>query len=279
MIKKVLAAHDISCFGRCSMQVIIPVLSRFGLQVCPLPTALLSTHTGDFTGYTFLDLTEEMKKIVAHWKQLGLKFEAVYSGFLGNAAQIDTVNEVIRDFPADGALVLVDPVMGDNGVVYTTYTDEMCRGMHRLCENAQIVTPNLTEAYILAGLPYDPSPTEDEISALLHSVSAVCKADKKAILIHGVAVGDSISTYYFDSLTADGIVGRVDSPYCPAFFPGCGDLFASLLLGELMSGKSIHTAADKASAFISKTSFETLKSGTPHNQGIEFEKSLEDFII
>lgn len=279
MIKKILAVHDISCFGRCSMQVVIPTLSRFGLQVCPLPTALLSTHTGDFDGYTFLDLTEEMKKITNHWKSLGLKFDAVYSGFLGNATQIDTVEDAINCFKGENALVMVDPVMGDNGVIYKTYTPEMCSGMHRLCENAHIITPNLTEAFILAGLPYEENPSESTVSLLLERLNGVCRTSKKAILLHGVCRGSEISTYYFDSLTANGATGRVDSPHCPAFYPGCGDLFASLLLGELMSGRTVREAAEKASAFISDISFKTLELNTPHNQGIEFEKSLEDFII
>lgn len=279
MIKKILAVHDISCFGRCSMQVIVPVLSRFGFQVCPLPTALLSTHTGDFEGYTFLDLTEEMKKITAHWKSLGLKFDAVYSGFLGNATQLDTVFDAIETFPAEGALIMVDPVMGDNGRIYTTYTPEMCKGMHRLCQNAHVVIPNLTEAFILADMPYESSPSEQTAMLLLKKVASICRRQNKAVLIHGVSRGNVISSYFYDNLTANGTTGRIDSPYCPAFFPGCGDLFASLLLGELLCGRHIADAADKASSFISDVSFATLKLGTPHNQGIEFEKSLEDFII
>ena len=276
---RVLAIHDISCFGRCSMQVIIPVLSHFGLQVCPLPTALLSTHTGDFEGFTFLDLTDEMKKIMTHWKSLNLRFDAIYSGFLGNAAQIDTVSTAIRDFPDMNAVIMVDPVMGDNGEIYKTYTPEMCAGMHRLCENAHIITPNLTEACLLAGIPYDPSPDEKKALEILEKVSAICKTGHKAVILHGVSRGDRISTYYFDSLTADNDVGRIDSPYCPAFFPGCGDLLASLILGEVMSGARIGLSVSKASDFISKASFATLEEGTPHNWGIEFEKLLEDFEI
>ncbi len=276
---RVLAIHDISCFGRCSMQVIIPVLSHFGLQVCPLPTALLSTHTGGFEGFTFLDLTDEMKKIMTHWKSLNLRFDAIYSGFLGNAAQIDTVSTAIRDFPDMNAVIMVDPVMGDNGEIYKTYTPEMCAGMHRLCENAHIITPNLTEACLLAGIPYDPSPDEKKALEILEKVSAICKTGHKAVILHGVSRGDRISTYYSDALTADNDVGRIDSPYCPAFFPGCGDLLASLILGEVMSGAKIGLSVSKASDFISKASFATLEEGTPHNWGIEFEKLLEDFEI
>ena len=170
------------------MQVIIPVLSHFGLQVCPLPTALLSTHTGGFEGFTFLDLTDEMKKIMTHWKSLNLRFDAIYSGFLGNAAQIDTVSTAIRDFPDMNAVIMVDPVMGDNGEIYKTYTPEMCAGMHRLCENAHIITPNLTEACLLAGIPYDPSPDEKKALEILEKVSAICKTGHKAVILHGVRI-------------------------------------------------------------------------------------------
>ncbi len=279
MTKKVLASHDISCFGRCSMQVIFPALSRFGIQVCPLPTALLSTHTGDFEGYSFLDLTDEMKKIVSHWKSLGLKFDAIYSGFLGNIAQIDTVSEIIDCFPEKDGVVLVDPVMGDNGEIYTTYTKEMCAGMKRLCKNAHIITPNLTEAFLLADMEYQPNPSEQAVYGLLEKVGKICENQKKSVIIHGVKNGDSVSTYYFDSLTSSGNVGRVDSAHCPVFYPGCGDLFASLLLGYILNGKSICGSIQSASDFISAASFATLKKNTPHNFGIEFEELLKELDV
>lgn len=259
------------------MQVAVPALSHFGIQVCPLPTALLSTHTGGFTDYTFLDLTDEMNKIAAHWRSLGIKFDAVYSGFLGNAAQIDTVASLPGDFAAPGALTLVDPVMGDNGSIYRTYTAEMCAGMHRLCEHADIITPNLTEAYLLTGIEYDPSPSDAAAEALLEKLARVCTHGNKAILLHGIHRGDLIYTYYYDSLTASGASGRTASPYCDKFYPGCGDLFASLLLGMLLRGECVADAAAKASRFISDASFYTRSLGTPSEEGVAFEELLEGF--
>ena len=154
----VAAIHDMSGFGRCSLTVAIPILSAMGVQCCPLPTAFLSTHTGGFEGFTFLDMTDEMPKAARHWKSLGLHFSAVYSGFLGSARQITIVADIIRDFRGDG-VVVVDPVMGDGGAVYRTYTPEMCAGMTHLAEQADVITPNLTEAALLLGIPYEKLPT------------------------------------------------------------------------------------------------------------------------
>lgn len=162
--RKVAAIHDVSCIGRCAATVILPVLSVCGNQVCPLPTALLSTHTGGYTGFTFLDLTSEMPKIAAHWETLDTVFDAVYSGFLGSADQI----EIVRTFAKKAkernpaCLFLADPVMGDDGTTYATYTPEMCRRTRQLIADADIITPNLTEACILLDMPYDRQKTEAE---------------------------------------------------------------------------------------------------------------------
>ncbi len=152
---RVAAIHDLSGFGRCSLTVAIPILSAMGLQCCPLPTAFLSTHTGGFEGFTFLDMTEEMPRVAAHWKSLDLRFQAIYSGFLGSVRQIDIVENFIREFRREDTVVVVDPVMGDHGEVYQTYTSAMCAGMARLAELADVITPNLTEAALLLGLPYE----------------------------------------------------------------------------------------------------------------------------
>ena len=145
-LKRICAIHDLSCFGRCALTVISPVLSAMGYQAVPVPTALLSTHTGGFSDMHFLDLTDSMEKIAEHFSSLGLSFDAIYSGFLGNVAQIDSVEHYIDRFSEDGTLVLVDPVMGDDGELYSTYTEELMRGMTRLCRKAD-VSYRGTEAY------------------------------------------------------------------------------------------------------------------------------------
>ena len=146
---RVAAIHDMSGFGRCSQTVAIPILSAMGLQCCPLPTAFLSTHTGGFEGFTFLDMTDEMPRVARHWKSLDLEFQAIYSGFLGSERQIGMVADFIRDFRRLGTVVVVDPVMGDHGEVYQTYTPAMCEGTARLALQADVITPNLTEAALL----------------------------------------------------------------------------------------------------------------------------------
>ena len=191
-MKRVASIQDISCLGRCSLTVALPVLSAAGLHTSVLPTALLSTHTGGFDHFTFLDLGGEMKKILASWREEGLRFDAVYSGFLGSAGQIGTVLSLIEDQP--GALVLVDPVMGDCGEIYKTYTPEMCELMHRLCARADIITPNLTEACLLAGVPYDPEPDDAAVDALLGRLDGVCRKAARTIVVTGVRRGDAAET-------------------------------------------------------------------------------------
>ena len=162
MTPRVAAIHDISGFGRCSLTVALPILSAMGIQCCPLLTASLSTHTGGFEGFTFLDMTDEMPKVAAHWKQLGLSFQALYSGFLGSERQIGIVEDFIRDFRAPGTTVVVDPVMGDHGKVYQTYTPAMCAGTAHLAAQADVITPNLTEAALLLDIPYEALPSGED---------------------------------------------------------------------------------------------------------------------
>ena len=149
---RIAAIHDLSGFGRCALTIVIPVLSAMGVQCCPLPTALLSTHTGGFQGNTFLDLTDQMAPVTAHWQACRLTFDAVYTGFMGSREQMALTADFIRAFRP--CLAVVDPVMGDNGRAYRTYTPDMCRAMRRLAEDADIVTPNRTEAAILLDVPY-----------------------------------------------------------------------------------------------------------------------------
>lgn len=163
MIRRVAAIHDLSGFGKASLTIVIPTLSSMGIQVCPLPTAILSTHTGGFTGFSFLDLTDEMERIIAHWKTVGTRFEAIYSGFLGSPRQVDIVSRFIDDFRREEQLVVVDPVLADDGKLYSTMGPEMVEGMGRLVGKADVVTPNLTELALLIGEPYREEIGLDEI--------------------------------------------------------------------------------------------------------------------
>ena len=221
----VAAIHDMSGFGRCSLTVAIPILSAMGVQCCPLPTAFLSTHTGGFEGFTFLDMTDEMPKAARHWKSLGLHFSAVYSGFLGSARQITIVADIIRDFRGDG-VVVVDPVMGDGGAVYRTYTPEMCAGMTHLAEQADVITPNLTEAALLLGIPYEKLPTgEAGCCAIAEQLSL---EGRRSVVLTGASVEKgSTGAMCFDAST--GRTEAIQTRRVDREFHGTGDVFSSVL--------------------------------------------------
>ncbi|MBQ2768234.1 MAG: pyridoxamine kinase [Clostridia bacterium] len=276
------ALHDLSCVGRCALTVILPTLAAMGIQPIPLPTALLSTHTGGFTDLFFADLTDEMEKIAAHWKTLSLDFDAIYTGFLGSAPQIDTVSRFIGEF-GEGALILVDPVMGDDGLLYSTYTPEMVNRVRELCAHADLITPNLTEACLLCGLPYRDTAelsapeVRDFADELLDRLSHL---DAPAVLLTGLPHGGVIS-----------VAGSVEGDrFCfshervSAGYPGTGDLFASVLLGRLLRQRGkltadrLQTAADFAAHFTGRAIAHTLAAGTPVRDGVLLEALLGELI-
>lgn len=276
-LPRVAALHDLSCFGRCALTVVLPTLAAMGVQPIPLPTALLSTHTGGFTDLYFDDLTPEMEKITAHWKALGLDFDALYIGFLGSAAQIDVVERFIAEFRGD-SLVLIDPVMGDDGLLYSTYTPEMVDRVRALCAHADLITPNLTEACFLVNEPWrdtaEMSPAQARVWAdkLLGRLRALGAG---AVVLTGLPHGDAISV-------AGSVGGEsffFTHPRIPAGYPGTGDLFASVLLGRLLEsgGMTIDTlreAADAAAIFTAKAIARTMEAGTPVRDGVLFEAML-----
>jgi len=276
-LPRVAALHDLSCFGRCALTVVLPTLAAMGVQPVPLPTALLSTHTGGFTDLYFDDLTPEMEKISAHWKMLGLDFDALYIGFLGSAKQIGVVEQFIADFRGE-SLVLIDPVMGDDGQLYSTYTDEMVDRVRELCAHADLITPNLTEACFLVGEPW-------RDTADMTAEEARVWADTLLNRLHGLGAGGVVLTGlpHGREISVAGAVGEerffFTHPRIPAGYPGTGDLFASVLLGRLLeTGEltcgSLCTAADSAACFTARTIERTLAAGTPVRDGVLFEAML-----
>lgn len=172
--KRIAAIHDISCVGRCSLTVALPILSAAGFDTSVLPTAILSTHTGGFEGFTYRDLTTDIKPISNHWQSLNIKFDALYSGFLGSFEQIDLVAELFDTFRSKETLVMVDPVMADNGVLYSVYSPEMAKGMSKLCAKADIIVPNLTEAAFLLEEEYvGENYSQEYIESLLKRLSVL----------------------------------------------------------------------------------------------------------
>ena len=220
---RIAAIHDLSCFGRCSLTIALPVLSAMGCQCCPLPTALLSAHTG-FSGNTFLDLTAEMGRIADHWTAMDLQFDAIYSGFLGSADQVDTVVRFFDTFKKSDTAVIVDPVMGDHGTAYRTCTPELCRGMRALAENADVITPNLTEAALLLDRPYEEIQRTDAYEV----VRRLSVGGRRSVVLTGYfSEPGQTGALCFDRDSGES--KAVQTPREPQDFSGTGDLFASVV--------------------------------------------------
>ena len=268
---RVAAIHDMSGFGRCSLTVAIPILSAMGVQCCPLPTAFLSTHTGGFEGFTFLDMTDEMPRIAAHWARLGLEFQAIYSGFLGSERQIGIVADFIRRFRRQDTVVVIDPVMGDHGRVYQTYTPAMCAGTARLAELADVITPNLTEAALLLDRPYDALP-EDE-AGLLEITRQLSGDGRRSVVLTGASAGpDLTGAACFDAAT--GRTWMIQTRRVPREFHGTGDVFASVLTGALVGGAPLLAAVERAVEFVRLCGERTAAQDLPMREGVDFEPLL-----
>ena len=264
---RVAAIHDLSCFGRCSLTIALPVLSAMGCQCCPLPTALLSAHTG-FTGGSFLDLTEEMQRIADHWARFDIHFDGIYSGFLGSAAQIGTVQQFITRFRGTG-LVVIDPVLGDHGQAYRTCTPELCNGMRRLAESADIITPNLTEASLLLEQPYETIQAIDPAE----TVRRLSLERRRSVVLTGYSTGDGqTGALCFDR--ADGSIQAVQVQRVPRDFSGTGDLFTSVLTGAMVKGVPLIQAARTAADFVQSCAARTLAAGNTDGEGVDFEPLL-----
>ncbi len=271
MTPRAAAIHDMSGFGRCSLTVAIPILSAMGVQCCPLPTAFLSTHTGGFTGFTFLDMTEEMPKVAAHWKSLDLRFDAIYSGFLGSEAQIDIVEDFIRTFRTPDTVVVIDPVMGDDGAAYQTYTPAMCAGMARLAELADVITPNLTEAAFLLGMDYGDLPRGE--AGLRQIVRELSMEGKRSVALTGASLAPGkTGAMCFDAATGE--TEAVQTDFIAHPLHGTGDVFASVLTGGLVKGKSLTEAAREAVEFIRACAVRTVEQNLPMREGVDFEPLL-----
>ena len=273
-VPRVAAIHDLSGFGRTSLTVVIPILSSMGVQVCPLPTAVLSTHTVEFTDFTFLDLTPEMGPILDHWERLGLRFEGVYSGFMASDAQMAFVARCIERCLAPGGLAVVDPVLGDNGVLDPTMTPAMVERMRWLISFADVITPNFTEVAFLLGEPWQEQIEETKLKDWLRRL---------ADLGPGVVVSTSVPSAGHPTHTAVVAYHReqerfwkVDCPYIPAHYPGTGDAFASVLTGSLLQGDSLPLAMDRAVQFVTMGIRATFGHGLPMREGILIERILEN---
>lgn len=265
---RIAAIHDLSCFGRCSLTIALPVLSAMGCQCCPLPTALLSAHTG-FPGNTFLDLAAEMGRIAEHWAAMDLQFDAIYSGFLGSADQVDTVARFFDTFKKSDTAVIVDPVMGDHGTAYRTCTPELCRGMRVLAENSDVITPNLTEAALLLDRPYE----EIRQSDAYEVVRRLSLGGRRSVVLTGYS-SESGQTGALCFDRDSGESKAVQTPREPQDFSGTGDLFASVLAGGVARGVPLFQAAQAAADFVRDCIARTLAEGLTEQDGVDFEPLL-----
>lgn len=267
--KKIAVINDISGYGRCSLTVAIPILSVMGIQCCPVPTAILSNHT-EFPVYFFDDYTAKMRDYIGKWEELGLEFDAISSGFLGSAEQIEIVLEFVEKFRSEHTHIFIDPVMGDHGKLYATYTEEMCEEMKQLVSYADIVTPNITEACFLTGTPYKENGwTRKE---LLNMAMMLQLMGAKSVVITGVREGSFYTNVVLER-------GCQDASYVKAKSsgnqrPGTGDVFSSVLAGAVLSGKNLRDATKMAALFVRDCITKSDELKIPHSNGVCFEEIL-----
>lgn len=275
-VPRVAAIHDLSGFGRASLTVAIPILSTMGVQVCPLPTAVLSTHTVEYTDYTLIDLTSKMDGVLDHWERLGLRFQGVYSGFTASVRQMDSVARCIRNCLAPEGLAVVDPVLGDNGVLDPTMTPEMVRGMRHLIQSAHLITPNYTEVCLLLGDTWQSAPDFDFVLEQLRRLSAMGPQTVVATSVPLLNRPDHSAVVAYER-NADRF-WKIDCSIIPAHYPGTGDAFASVLTGSLIQGDSLPLALDRAVQFVTLGIRATFGLGMPTREGILLERVLPSLL-
>ena len=270
--KKIALVNDMSGFGRCSVTVELPIISALKIQVCPLPTALLSVHTG-FPNYFMDDFTDRMELYVDSWQKNNLSFDAIATGFLGSAAQIEIVRRFIKNFPA---AVIIDPVMGDHGKIYKSYTREMCRGMRELLEFADLVTPNLTEACELLGVAYPEGGvvSDSELATMAANIAAKTRGGR--VVITGVTLdaddGSLIANFIFDR----GEIHLVTSRRLGGDRSGTGDAFFAVAAASWLNEENLFDATRKAADFVAKCIAHAEKLNLPWNWGLPFEEFLTE---
>lgn len=269
--KRIMAINDISCFGKCSLTVALPILSSVGFEVCPVPTALLSTHTGGFSGYTFKNLEDQITPITEHWKKEKISFDAIYSGYLGSFEQLELIKKIIADFSEKGTMVLVDPVMGDNGKLYAGFSAEFSEGMFELCKSADIIVPNITEACYMLKKEYKAIYSESEIKDFF---AAFERAGIEKAVITGIHTDENSVVC---AVCENGEVSFVKNKKIDGMYHGTGDVFASALLAAVLSGKSLFDAAKSAAEFVLSSIEITQKRYGNSHYGVDFEESVAAF--
>ena len=271
-LPRVAAVHDLCGYGKCSLGVAIPVLSAAGIDVCPVPTSLFSAHTR-FPEFYMHDTTPMLTEYLDAWVAEGIQLDGVYSGFLGAPEQVDAITRLYREHP--GALRLVDPVMGDGGEKYLTYTDELCDAMKGLVDGADVLTPNLTEASIITGIPYE---GQDVDEAYVRRVTdALLAMGAKSVVLKGVVhEGEKIIRNYVAVADGDGAPEEVSGALLPYMLHGTGDLFASGLVAAVYAGESLLSSVRFASELVRHAMQITPEQPDYEVRGVSFESVLGD---
>lgn len=269
--KKIAVINDFSGFGRCSIAVALPIISAMRVQCCPLPTAIFSNHTG-FDSFYWTDFTDHMEAYAREWARLGLHFQGIATGFLGSVRQIDVVERFLNRFDRPDTLVLVDPVMGDNGALYPTYTRELAQNMARLVNYADILTPNLTEACVLTGTTYQPRFPEEELLEMCQTLSG---RGPKRVVISGLDYGETLGNFIYEAGQRPHLLQVPKVGTCRS---GTGDVFAAILIADAVNGGAFPDSVQKAATFISHALERTNEMGIPRTDGIAFEELLGELI-
>ncbi len=269
--KKILTIQDISCVGQCSLTVALPILSACGLETCILPSAVLSTHTAGFNGFTFRDLTDDMPEIQAHWRKENIKFKAIYTGYLGSVKQVGYVQDILNTMGTEDCVRIVDPAMADNGKLYSIFNDEYVAAMRGLCASADILLPNITEACFLADVEYREVYDEGYVKELLDKLSAL---GAKTIVLTGVSYAPEKTGVI---IYENGNVRYYEHDKISKGCHGTGDIYASAFTGALMNDKDVFEAARIAADYTVKCIINT-QGDADHWYGAKFETALRDLM-
>ena len=259
--------NDFSSFGRCSLMTSVPILSAMRIQCCPVPTSIFTNHTG-FPKFSKLDCTDWTGNYIADWKAIGLGFEAIQTGFLASQAQMDFVLEFVDAFHADHTMISVDPVMGDYGKLYPSYDPALAARMPELLKVADVLTPNLTEACILANRPFIENPTDGEVADL---AAEICAHNARCAVISGVHRGGSLLNFIY--VKGEGC-DIVEVPKIGVDRSGTGDVFASVILGSMMCGRNFGDAVRTAVSFVTATVTRAEEMAIPPTDGLPIEETL-----
>lgn len=268
-MKRVLSIQDISCVGKCSLTVALPIISAMGVETAVLPTAVLSTHT-QFKGFTFRDLTEDMLPIAEHWKQEKIGYDMIYTGYLGSFEQLDIVSQIFKDFKTEDNIIFCDPAMGDNGKLYTGFTPEFAKAMGKLCGMADVIVPNMTEAAFMLGIPYEEKYDRNYCQDVLKKLAEL--GAKKTIITGAETENGKTGFMGYDSET--GSFFEYVHDLLPVSYHGTGDIYSSTAAGALMNGFDLKESLTIAADYVVDCIRASMADKDVRWYGVNFEEAI-----